>query len=189
MKKKIQHGIFILRYRYLKPFSTVRNMYFKALGMQIGKRTSLSKVFVTWPHQVSLGQRCTIEHNVFFKFDGIWQNGPSIKIGDNVFIGFSSEFNITQGIEIGNDCLIASGCKFIDHNHGLALGTLIRTQVCTEKKIVIHENVWFGCNCIVLQGVEIHQGAVIAAGAVVTKSVPANEIWGGIPAKKLGERK
>ena len=62
-----------------------------------------------------------MEDDIFFKFDGIWQPGPSIIVGDGVFIGRGCEFNIRQRIDIGNDSLIASGCKFIDRDHGIAL--------------------------------------------------------------------
>jgi acetyltransferase-like isoleucine patch superfamily enzyme len=54
-----------------------------------------------------------------------------------------------------------------------------------EKEIVIGSNVWIGCNVVVLKGVGIGNSAVVAAGAVVTKSIPPYEIWGGVPAKKL----
>lgn len=53
---------------------------------------------------------------------------------------------------------------------------------------VIEDDVWVGYGAVILAGVRIGRGAIIAAGAVVTKEVPAYEIWGGIPAKKLGER-
>ena len=57
-----------------------------------------------------------------------------------------------------------------------------------EKAISIGNDVWLGCNVIVLKGVEIGDGAIIGAGAVVTKSILPNEIWAGVPAKKIGER-
>lgn len=53
---------------------------------------------------------------------------------------------------------------------------------------VIGDDVWIGANAVILRGVNIGDGAVIAAGAVVTRNVPKYEIWGGVPAKKIGER-
>ncbi|WP_197062230.1 acyltransferase [Flavobacterium rivuli] len=157
--------------------------------MQIGKKTYVPKCSITWPHQVSLGDDCRLEHDIYFHYDGIWKEGPSIIIGNNVFVGFGCEFNITKKITIGDDCLIASGSKFVDHNHGTSLTELIRIQKSPEKEIVIGNNVWIGANVVVLKGVTIFDGAIIAAGAVLNKNVPANEIWGGIPAKKIGDRK
>ncbi len=166
----------------------MRRIWYSLLGMTIGKDTILPKVFCTWPHQVSLGKKCSLEPDIYFKFDGIWRKGPSICIMHNVFLGKGCEFNIRQGIVIGNDSLIASGCKFIDHDHGIATNDLMRLQKGAEQAIHIANNVWLGCNVIVLKGVTIAEGVVVAAGSVVTKSIPANEIWAGIPAKKIGQR-
>jgi acetyltransferase-like isoleucine patch superfamily enzyme len=158
------------------------------MGMHIGKGTVLPKLYITWPHQVSIGDNCVLEHGTSIKYDDIWKPGPSITIGNNVYIGSFCEFNITMAIEIGNNSLIASGCRFIDHDHGSLRGQLIRTQICSAKRIKIGEDVWLGCNVIVLKGVEIGNGAIVAAGAVVTKSISSNEIWAGVPAKKIRDR-
>jgi len=157
--------------------------------MRIGKNTSIANIYVTWPHQVTIGNNCIIEHNCYFKFDGIWKQGPSISLANNIFVGFGCEFNIRKSISIGNDCLIASGCKFIDHDHGSYSDELMRLQNGPEKEIIIGEDVWLGTNVIVLKGCNIGNGAIIAAGAVVTKNVGKFEIWAGIPAKKVGNRK
>jgi acetyltransferase-like isoleucine patch superfamily enzyme len=58
----------------------------------------------------------------------------------------------------------------------------------SEGPIVLEQDVWLGANAVVLKGVKIARGAIIAAGAVVTTDVPQFEIWGGVPARKLGER-
>jgi acetyltransferase-like isoleucine patch superfamily enzyme len=185
----IQQGAFVMRFRWYESFKgIIRKVYFSFLGMKIGRGTILPLMYVSWPHQVSIGNYCSFEPSIFFKYDGIWRDGQSIRIKNNVFIGAGCEFNIRSGIDIGNDTLIASGCKFIDHDHGINTTTLIRTQEGPEKAILIGNDVWLGCNVIVLKGVEIGDGAIVAAGAVVTKSIPAMEIWGGIPAKKIGAR-
>jgi acetyltransferase-like isoleucine patch superfamily enzyme len=180
---------FALRYRYYGRFSgKIRKLWYSMLGMKIGKLTSLPKLYVTWPHQVSIGDNCWLEHNIYFKYDGIWQPGPSICIADDVFIGSGCEFNINQKITIGKDALIASGCRFIDHNHGTETHELMRKQQSKGFEIKIGRDVWLGCNVVVLKGVHINDGAIIAAGAVVTKNVPSKEIWAGIPARKIGTR-
>jgi acetyltransferase-like isoleucine patch superfamily enzyme len=81
--------------------------------------------------------------------------------------------------------LIASGCKFIDHNHGVAKSELTRLQPQAEEEIVIGNNVWIGCNSVILKGVTVGEGAVIAAGSVVTKDVLTNTIVGGVPARLI----
>ncbi len=158
--------------------------------MQIGPGTLLPKIRAIWPHQVSLGANCRLEHDIFFKFDGIYRPGPSLLIRDRVFLGFGCEFNFRRGIEIGADCLIASGCKFIDHDHGSSRRDVpINEQTDgREAEIVLGSDVWLGANVIVLKGAQIGRGAIVAAGAVVTGSIPEYEIWGGIPARRIGTR-
>lgn len=144
---------------------------------------------ITWPNKIEIGSNCSIEYRVFFKHDGPYSEGKSIIIEREVFIGNNCEFNIRKQIIIRSKTLIASGCKFIDHDHGTSLNGLITSQDGFEWEILIEEDVWLGVNVIVLKGVVIGKGAIIAAGAVVNKSVPPYEIWGGIPATKIGERK
>ena len=189
MSSRLQQFFFIFRYRYLYGFTRkLRKLLFVFLGMEVGKGTFLPSMFVTWPHQIRLGKDCRLETGIHFKFDGIWKEGPCIQIGNRNFIGNGCEFNIQTGIVIGDDCLIASGCRFIDHDHSIIPGKLIREQSCSSKSIIIENNVWLGANAIILKGVSIGQGSVIAAGAVVNKPIPSNEIWAGVPAKKIGTR-
>ncbi|KSA15218.1 Galactoside acetyltransferase LacA [Maribacter dokdonensis DSW-8] len=158
--------------------------------MTIKKGTNLPKIFITWPHQVYIGANCKLEHHIYFRFDGIWKPGKAIQIEDNTFIGSGTEFNITKGIKIGKNCLIASGSRFIDHDHGYDTRSVLMNISRTGKEatIKIGEDVWLGCNVVVLKGVQIGNGAIVAAGAVVNKSIPKYEIWGGVPARKIGVR-
>jgi acetyltransferase-like isoleucine patch superfamily enzyme len=169
-------------------FGLINISYYRLLGMGVGKSTMISKVVVNWPHQVTIGRGCAFEEGVCFTFSDVWKPGPNIKIGDFCFLGRGCEFNIRMGIEVGDHSLIAAGCRFIDHDHGLNRDELMCLQLGREAPIVIGSNVWIGANAIILRGVTIHSGAVVGAGAVVTKSIPANEIWGGVPARKIALR-
>lgn len=75
----------------------------------------------------------------------------------------------------------------IASNHSIALGMNISSQKWDESKtgITIGDDVWIGANCVILPGVHIHNGAVIGAGSVVTKDIPANAIAVGNPAKVI----
>lgn len=181
---------FRLRANGSRAAAHLRTAWWRLMKMQVSAGTLLPRLRVTWPHQVSLGADCTLEHDIYFKYDGIWAPGPSIIIRDRVFIGFGCEFNARRRIEIGSDSLIASGCKFIDHDHGTTRGDIpMRAQTDgAEAEIVLEEDVWLGVNVVVLKGVRIGRGAIVAAGAIVTKDVPSYEIWGGVPARRLGER-
>lgn len=158
--------------------------------MAVGEGTVLPKIYVTWPHQVSFGLRCVIEPLSVFKFDGIFSPGPSIFVGDQVFIGVGCEFNIRCGISIGAKALIASGCYFVDHDHDFSQKIIPMAEQTggIEAPISIGRDVWLGARVVVLKGVAIGEGAIVAAGSVVNKSIPAYEIWGGIPARKLRDR-
>lgn len=187
---KFDRVAFRLRTHAATALAQARTAYWRILGMQIGSSTLLPRVRATWPHQVSLGANCSLEHDIYFKFDGIWAPGPSMLIGDRVFIGFGCEFNVRRKITIGSDCLVASGCKFIDHDHGTSRRDVVMREQAdgAEGEIVIGSDVWLGANVVVLKGVQIGRGAIVAAGAIVTKNIADYEIWGGVPARKLAER-
>ncbi|WP_028981498.1 acyltransferase [Sporocytophaga myxococcoides] len=189
MSKLFDKVIFRFRERSTYIANIFRKLKWRFYGMEFGANVSCSTIFVTWPHQVKIGNNCNLEHGIFFKYDGIWEQGPSIILGDNIFVGKDVEFNIKERIEISNSTLIGSNSKFIDHDHGINLGLLIGDQQCPAASISIGQGVWIGANVVILKGVSIGDGAVIAAGAIVNKSVPSNEIWGGVPAHKIGIRK
>lgn len=168
----------------------VRRLKWRLLGAQIATSTGIPPDLVmNWPHQIKIGEKNIIEEGTAFIFADQWRPGPSIVLGDRVFVGRSCEFNICGSISVGDDSLIASGCKFIDHNHGTALESPMNVQPNITSPIVLENNVWLGVNVVVLKGVTIGSGAIVGAGAVVTRSVPAGEIWAGIPARKIGERR
>lgn len=185
---KVLQKIFFRLRIWVDQRSLLRKMWWRVQGAHFGSKTRVPALTMTWPHQVAVGADCTLESDILFKFDGIWQSGPSIVIGDRTFVGRGCEFNIRQRIEIGHDALIAAGCKFIDHDHGFAMGQPMNVQEGKEAAILIGEDVWLGVNVVVLKGVIISRGAIVAAGAVVTKDVGADEIWGGVPARKIGQR-
>ena len=84
--------------------------------------------------------------------------------------------------------LIASGCTFVDSDHGTDPDRPMNEQPMKGAPIVLEENVWIGAQCMVLKGVRLGKGAVIGAGSVVTKSVPAGEVWAGVPARRLKQQ-
>lgn len=168
--------------------SPIRKLFYIAQGMKVGTGTLIPKILITFPHTVSIGSRCRIEPMVYFHYDGPYSNNTAIAIGDNCFIGTGTEFNISQSITIGNDCLIASGCRFVDHDHGMSMGVPMRLQPTSSDPIIIGSDVWIGANAVLLKGISVGEGAIIAAGSVVTKSVPAFHIAAGVPARILRKR-
>jgi acetyltransferase-like isoleucine patch superfamily enzyme len=184
----IQKCAFRLRHHLgLRPI--FRKIWWQMQGARFGSGTSVPRLSISWPHQVSVGLDCNLEDDIFFKYDGWQQDGPAIVIGNSVFIGRGCEFNIRKRITIGDDCLIASGCKFIDHDHAMtACSEPMRALECPEAEIELEDDIWLGINVVVLKGVVIGRGAVVGAGAVVTRSIPRGEIWAGVPARRIGVR-
>ncbi len=115
--------------------------------------------------------------------------GGRIIIGNRVVINYGCVLHGRGGITIGDDVMLSPYAQLYAQNHGMAKGRLISRQPQTTCGIHIEDDVWVGAGTIVVDGVTIHGGAVIGAGAVVTKDVPAGEIWAGNPARKIGERK
>jgi acetyltransferase-like isoleucine patch superfamily enzyme len=185
----MQKIVFRLRRHYLPlTLSALRSSYWRALGMSIGPEVRLGKIVVTWPHKIALEERCSLEYGVYFNAAGGYSAEVAISIGAGTFIGSGTEFNAIESIRIGQNCLIASGSRFIDHNHGIELGTAMKLQPEVSAPIVVGSDVWIGANCVVLKGVTIGDGAIIAAGSIVTKSVDAYTIVGGAPAKLIRVR-
>lgn len=106
--------------------------------------------------------------------------GKNIHIGENVFINACCHFQDHGGVYIGDGCQIGHNVVFATLNHGIAPEDRQNTY---PASIVLGRNVWVGSNSTILQGVTIGDNAIIAAGAVVTKDVPADTIVGGVPAK------
>lgn len=115
--------------------------------------------------------------------------GEYIKIGNNVGIGEFAYLGGAGGLEIGDDCIVGQYLSCHPENHHYEnLEIPIRMQGVYRKGIKIGKNCWIGSKVTILDGVEIGDGCIIAAGAVVNKSFPENSIIGGVPAKLLKSR-
>ena len=108
--------------------------------------------------------------------------GKNLRLGRGVFINIGCRFQDTGGITIGDGTLIGHGSTLTTLNH--AVDPDARADMIPAP-IVLGRNVWLGASATVLPGVTIGDGAIVGAGAVVTKSVPAHSIVGGVPAKLL----
>lgn len=108
--------------------------------------------------------------------------GRSIWIGRDVFINSGCHFQDWGGIYIGDGALIGSQVVLATINHGTRPEERSRHL---PAPIRIGRNVWIGSHATVLPGVTIGDGAIVAAGAVVTRDVPENTVAGGLPAKVL----
>jgi acetyltransferase-like isoleucine patch superfamily enzyme len=105
-----------------------------------------------------------------------------LQIGDNTFINTGVIISARREVRIGKNCQIANQVIIMDNDfHGVEH----RETPETPASVIIEDEVWLATRCIILKGVTIGRGAVVAAGAVVTKNVPAYSLVGGVPAKVI----
>lgn len=110
--------------------------------------------------------------------------GKGLKMGNNSAVGQFTEFGASGGIEIGNDVIMGSYVSFHSENHNFDdPSKLIREQGVTSKSIKIGNNIWVGAKVTFLDGCQVGDNSVVAAGAVVNGVYPPNSVIGGIPAK------
>ncbi len=109
--------------------------------------------------------------------------GQNIHLGRGVFINACCHFQDHGGVTLGDGCQIGHDVVFATLDHGLEPEERATTR---PAPITLGRNVWVGSHATILRGVRIGDNAVVAAGAVVTKDVPAEVIVGGVPARILG---
>jgi galactoside O-acetyltransferase len=164
----------------------------------IGEGTVLShaRLTVRDPRACSLriGQGSNIEASLVFEC-----SATTISIGSRTHIGGATILDAASGIQIGDDVLMAFEVLVMDHDsHSLRFAERkhdVRDWIKGEKDwgnvtrqpVIIGDKAWVGARAIILKGVTVGEGGVIAAGSVVTKDVPPWTIVGGNPAKVIRE--
>ena len=147
-----------------KPFNFFKSNYLRLQGATIGKH-------ITY-------------------YPGIRINpGINIKLGNYVDLAWGVIITTKGGVEIGDRTLIGYRSQILSANHEIPPNRgKIFNAGHIPNKITIENDVWIGANCIITPGVEIGEGAVVAAGSVVTKNVKSFTIVGGVPAKLIKSR-
>src|ERR1700733_9484650 len=109
--------------------------------------------------------------------------GPDLRPGRNVFVNQNCTFYDLGGLDIADDVLIGPNVSLITSGHPLEPSR--RRAFTVAKPIVIERNVWIAAGATIIGGVTVGENSVVAAGAVVTKSVPRNSLVGGSPARVI----
>jgi maltose O-acetyltransferase len=130
----------------------------------------------------SCGKNVNVENNAHFR------SGKQITIGENSGIGAWAE--LYGKIKIGNDVMMASHVSIITKNHRFEKRDIPmwRQGFEDECEVIIEDDVWIGTYVVILPGVTIGKGSIIAAGSVVTRNIEPFSIVGGVPAKKIRMR-
>lgn len=155
-------------------------------GAKIGIKTDIGpQSRFTKPWLLTMGAHVKLEESVLIK---IVSKEATCQIGDHVFVGKGVELNVLKSVRIGSHVLLAPGVFIIDHNHQIKAEKRIDQQDCVADEVVIENDVWIGANAIILPGVTVGRGSVVAAGSVVSKDVPEMSVVSGVPAKLLKAR-
>jgi len=164
-----------------------------AVKVGAGSKISHRRITVKRGCTVSIGAQSLVEGSIIFD-----RENATVSIGDRTYIG-NSMLVCSNSIIFGDDILMAWGCTIVDHNshsiHWEERKNDVVNWINGRKEwenigyapVVIGNKVWVGFNVIILKGVTIGEGAVIAAGSVVTKDVPPYTVTAGNPAKVVRE--
>ncbi|WP_286295416.1 acyltransferase [Vibrio apostichopi] len=123
-------------------------------------------------------------------YPGIWVfSGRNLVIGNDVDFAKGVLVTTDGGLVIKDRVLIGYGTNILTSNHKIPNGKdKIFGAGHIKKRVIIENDVWIGSNCVILPGVTIGEGSVVAAGSVVTKDIPSFCICAGVPAKKIKDR-
>lgn len=130
------------------------------------------------------GAKCFVHPTVVFRKAENITLGADTRIQPYCCIWASPKSRITIGDHTG----IGPGTMIFSSNHQFEPGSPYHTQAWTERDVIIGRDVWVGAGSVILPGVTIGDGCVVAAGSVVTRDIPANTIVGGVPAKLIKNR-
>ncbi|NWL35189.1 acyltransferase [Paenarthrobacter nitroguajacolicus] len=111
----------------------------------------------------------------------VWFGSRNIVIGEGTFINYRCVFNTHGGIAIGRNCDIAMDVSFVTSTHEPGTPER-RAGESKPQPIIVGNGVWIGTRAVILPGVTIGDGAVIAAGAVVTRDCEPHTLYAGVPA-------
>ncbi|MEL7485909.1 MAG: acyltransferase [Pseudomonadota bacterium] len=142
---------------------------------------------VTGPLDINVGKRCRFSTAITISGRAASRSTPQLVVGDNVGVGWQTTIAVGRRVVLGDNVRIA-GRAFLAGYPGHPLDAADRAagMPCTEDQIgdiILNNDVWLGTGCIISSGVEIGEGAVIAAGSIVTRDIPPFTLAAGAPAR------
>lgn len=145
----------------------------------------LSRQGIVFGDNVTVGRFAMIRPSGYYGRD----SGVGLVVGDRSNIGASCYIGCSGGIRIGNDVLMSPNVQIYSENHVyLDSDAPIKSQGVTALPVVVEDDCWLASGSIILGGVTIGRGSIVAAGAVVSKDVPPYSVVGGVPAQQIARR-
>lgn len=143
---------------------SIRRIFFRLILKEFGKGSFIDyETYIRYPSHVRIGERTSINRGCQM---------------------FASHYYKDVEISIGNHVAVAPGVYFLAAGHDYTKLNLPDTA----GSIVVKDNVWIGARSVILQGVTVGEGAVVVAGSVVTRDVPAYTVVAGVPARVIKDR-
>ncbi len=181
------------KYYYLEPaFDNIITDYRKVENLKKKYHCNIDyrvRISIDNINNVELGKNVYIgAYSVVFVTN---DNNSKLTIGEDTYIGEQNNIRAAGGdIVIGKKCLISQQVSIIGSDHTYKKGIYIQDQPSKKENagVSIGDDVWIGCSVQIMAGVTIGNGAVIAAGSVVTKNVEENTVVAGVPAKFIKHR-
>ncbi|OKH19905.1 acyltransferase [[Limnothrix rosea] IAM M-220] len=171
---------------YTGLLSRYRNNYYKLRGVHLSGYSRLQTIEIPRNFDdIEIHENCALDRGVTLLCSGEKTDKPKIQIGAQTYINRHCFFDAAKLIVIGKNCGFGPGCYITDHDHGLDPALAPLEQELISKETIIGDRVWIGANVTILKGVNIGDDAVVGAGSVVTKDIPAQAIAVGNPAKVL----
>jgi acetyltransferase-like isoleucine patch superfamily enzyme len=172
---------FIFRYWFWKVF-------IHSMGGKVGKGVKFYdgiRIVGNAPDAIRIGNGTRILRGVTMSTTPYGK----IHVGNKVHIGEGTIIFSDMKITIGDNVIIGPQTVITDFNHVYESTTIpINQQGLDRKEVVIEEDVWVASRCVIIRGVKIGKGAVIAAGAVVNRDVAPYTVVGGVPIRIIKKR-
>ena len=128
--------------------------------------------------QVEVADHVKIWPNVKLSVNGTAEEPARLVIGEGVSLGDRTEIHVGKEVTIGDHCVISWDCCILDRDYHC-----FNSEKENMRPVHIGNHVWIGCRCLICKGVTIGDGAVIAAGSVVTHDIPKHCLGAGVPCR------
>ncbi|MDD5448940.1 MAG: acyltransferase, partial [Actinomycetota bacterium] len=165
-----------IRFKILHPGIKTEGLFFLPRKYEIRKGKSAEFTIGAW---VWIGEGCALRAH-----EGV------LKIGRKAILGANNTINCYERVEIGSECLFADDVYILDFDHWyIDPHVSIRSQGIKKKPVIIEPNVWIGEKACIMYGVEVGEGSVIGAMALLRRGIPPYAVAAGVPARILKYRR